>query len=39
MKRSRFGEARIIGILTEHQAGMSASDLCRRHGIGGRTSC
>jgi putative transposase len=33
MKRSRFSEARIIGILKEHQAGMSAPDLCRKHGI------
>ncbi|QFT62694.1 Transposase [Roseivivax sp. THAF30] len=33
MKRSRFSEAQIIGILKEHQAGISALDLCRRHGI------
>lgn len=33
MKRSRFSEEQIIGILKEHQAGMSAADLCRKHGI------
>ena len=33
MKRSRFSESQIIGILMEHQAGMSAPYLCRKHGI------
>ncbi len=33
MKRSRFSEEQIIGILKEHQAGLSAVELCRRHGI------
>jgi putative transposase len=33
MKRSRFSEAQIIGILKEHQAGMSAPDPCLKHGI------
>ena len=33
MKRSRFSEEQIIGILKEHQAGLSAQDLCRKHGI------
>ena len=33
MKRSRFSEERIIGILKEHQAGAKAADLCRKHGI------
>ena len=37
MKRSRFSEEQIIGILKEHQAGMSAGDLCRRHGISDAT--
>jgi putative transposase len=37
MKRSRFSEAQIIGILKEHQAGMSAKDLCRKHGISDAT--
>jgi len=33
MKRSRFSEEQIIGILKEHQAGLSAKELCRRHGV------
>ena len=37
MKRSRFSEEQIIGILKEHQAGMSAVDLCRKHGISDAT--
>jgi putative transposase len=37
MKRSRFSEEQIIGILKEHQAGLSAGELCRRHGISDAT--
>ena len=37
MKRSRFSEEQIIGILKEHQAGLSAQDLCRKHGISDAT--
>ena len=37
MKRSRFSEEQIIGILKEHQAGLSACDLCHRHGISDAT--
>lgn len=33
MKRSRFSEDQIIGILNEHQAGAKAVDLCREHGV------
>ena len=32
MKRSRFSDEKIIGILKEHQAGMTVSGLCREHG-------
>lgn len=37
MKRSRFSEEQIIGILKEHQAGLSAADLCRKYGISDAT--
>jgi len=37
MKRSRFSEEQIIGILKEHQAGMSAMDLCRKYGFSDAT--
>ena len=37
MKRSRFSEEQVIGILKEHQAGVSAADLCRKHGISDAT--
>ena len=33
MKRSRFSEERIIGILKEHEAGVTVADLCRKHGM------
>src|SRR5215472_3489292 len=33
MKRSRFTEEQIIGILMEHEAGVSVADLCRKHGV------
>lgn len=37
MKRSRFSEEQIIGILKEHQAGMSPAELCRKYGISDAT--
>ena len=33
MERSRFSDGQIIGLLKEHQAGLSAAVLCRKHGI------
>ena len=33
MKRSRFSEEQIIGILKEHEAGIPVAELCRRHGV------
>ena len=33
MKRNRFSEEKIIGILKEHEAGVSVADLCRKHGV------
>ncbi len=37
MKRSRFSEEQIIGILKENQAGVSAAELCRKYGISDAT--
>jgi putative transposase len=37
MRKSRFSDEQIIGILKEHQAGLSAVELCRRHGISDAT--
>jgi len=33
MKRSRFSEEQIIGILAEQESGMKISDVCRKHGM------
>lgn len=37
MKKSRFSEEPIIGILKGHQAELSAKELCRKHGISDAT--
>ena len=37
MKRSRFTDEQIIGILKEHAAGMTAQELCRKHGVSDAT--
>ena len=33
MKQSRLTEDRIIGILKEHETGVSVADQCRKHGV------
>jgi len=37
MKRKRFSEEQIIGVLKEHEAGAKTADLCRKHGISDAT--
>ena len=33
MRKSRLNKQQIIAILKEHEAGMKAAEVCRRHGI------
>ncbi|SDE21591.1 putative transposase [Limimaricola pyoseonensis] len=33
MKRSRFTEEQIIGMLKEQEAGLSTAEVCRKHGV------
>jgi putative transposase len=33
MKKGRFSEAQIIGILKDQEAGSPTAEVCRRHGI------
>ena len=33
MKKSKFSESQIIKILSQQEAGLSVSDICREHGI------
>jgi putative transposase len=37
MRKSRFSESQIIGIVKEHESGVRVADLCRRHGISAPT--
>jgi putative transposase len=33
MKKNRYTDEQIIGILMEHEVGVKTADLCREHGI------
>lgn len=37
MKKSKFTESQILGILDEGEAGLSAAEICRKHGISNAT--
>jgi putative transposase len=33
MRRSRFSESQIIGMLKEQEAGLATADVCRKYGL------
>ena len=37
MKRSRFTEEQVIGILKEQEGGVAVTELCRKHGVSSPT--
>ena len=37
MRKSRFSERKIVGVLQEYDAGANVTELCRKHGISSTT--
>ena len=37
MRRSRFSEEQVIGILREREAGAATAEVCRKHGVSSAT--
>jgi putative transposase len=37
MRRSKYSEEQIIGILKEHDAGLPTAEICRKYGVSGAT--
>ena len=33
MRRSKYSEEQVIGILKEHDAGLSTAEICRKYGV------
>jgi putative transposase len=39
MRKSKFTESQIVGILGEGESGLPVAEVCRKHGISNATYC